>query len=135
MDFAERLEYLLKTDGLSRSQLGKMVNANTTTVSNWIVGRHKPSNKTMIQLAHVFNCSIPYLLGETEEKGSPPEVRGDHKAINPDADSLHLRRAEAFPSLLLLLPLESQDRLFVQLLGELASVLSVDAVPKDLLSD
>lgn len=61
---------LLRTKmGLSQEQLAKQVLVTQTAVSQWEKGRTFPDVQTQKKLATLFNVTIDYLLGETEEPG------------------------------------------------------------------
>lgn len=55
--------------GLSQEQLAKQVLVTQTAVSQWEKGRTFPDIQTQKKLATLFNVTIDYLLGETDEPG------------------------------------------------------------------
>lgn len=55
--------------GLSQEQLAKHVLVTQTAVSQWEKGRTFPDVQTQKKLAALFNVTIDYLLGESEEPG------------------------------------------------------------------
>ena len=61
---------LLRTKmGMSQEQLAKQVLVTQTAVSQWEKGRTFPDVKKKKKLATLFNVTIDYLLGETDEPG------------------------------------------------------------------
>ena len=61
---------LLRTKmGMSQEQLSKQVLVTQTAVSQWEKGRTFPDVQTQKKLATLFNVTIDYLLGETDEPG------------------------------------------------------------------
>ncbi len=61
---------LLRTKmGMSQEQLAKQVLVTQTAVSQWEKGRTFPDVQTQKKLATLFNVTIDYLLGETDEPG------------------------------------------------------------------
>lgn len=49
--------------GLSQTELGKMIDATKQTISNWENGNRTPTNKTISELATIFNISMDDLTG------------------------------------------------------------------------
>ena len=61
---------LLRTKmGMAQEQLAKQVLVTQTAVSQWEKGRTFPDVQTQKKLATLFNVTIDYLLGETDEPG------------------------------------------------------------------
>ena len=64
--FAERLKELRGETGLSRQQLAKMLNVSVRLLSYWENGKRECNFDMLIALSNVLNCSIDYLLGNSE---------------------------------------------------------------------
>lgn len=62
-----RIAELRKKNNISQKELGKIVNLNQRTISNYETGIAEPDLYTIRKLAEYFNVSIDYLLGSEEE--------------------------------------------------------------------
>lgn len=54
--------------GYNQPELAKIMKVSKQTVSNWENGNRTPDADTLSDLADLFNCSVDYLLGRTDEK-------------------------------------------------------------------
>lgn len=73
------IRILRSNNGYSQKELAEMINVAQNTVSNWENGTREPDNKTLIELAEIFNCSTDYLLGRTDIKNPyEPETIAAH---------------------------------------------------------
>lgn len=54
--------------GLSQTSLGAMVKRDRSTISRWEADPCCASAKDLKRLADIFECSVDYLLGRTEER-------------------------------------------------------------------
>ena len=64
--FAERLKELRIECGLSRQQLAEQLNVSVRLLSYWENGQRECGFDTLIALSRVLNCSIDYLLGNSD---------------------------------------------------------------------
>ena len=62
-----RIAKLREKKELNQTQLGKLVNAAQNTVSNWENGNRIPDYETLKVLSNIFNCSIEYIMGDSNE--------------------------------------------------------------------
>jgi len=67
-----RLRELREEKGISQKELGKLFNVAQNTISNWENGTREPDTKTLVKLAELFECSVDYLVGRTDD----PETYG-----------------------------------------------------------
>jgi len=65
--FAERLKELRERRGLSQYKLAELLGVSPSTVAAWEVGRNEPSYDMLRKIADVFEVSVDYLLGKTDE--------------------------------------------------------------------
>ena len=65
-----RIADLRKKAGYSQATLGKHIGRAQNTICNWENGNREPDNESLIQLAQLFNVSIDYLLGYTDDPHS-----------------------------------------------------------------
>ena len=64
--FGEILRIERDRKGLSQEELGQLINAVKSTISQYELGKRKPDSDTLQQFANIFNCSVDYLLGRTD---------------------------------------------------------------------
>jgi len=64
--FAERLERLILTTGISKNKLAKICGVTSSTISKWIFRGQLPKPDIVCSLAGHFGCSVDYLVGRTE---------------------------------------------------------------------
>lgn len=64
--FGKRLKQLREDNDLRQEDVGKIVNVEKSTVSQWESGKRTPDVETIMKLADYFNVSIDYILGKTD---------------------------------------------------------------------
>ncbi len=64
--FVERLKLLREKKKISQRKLANLLNVSAGTVGAWETGRNEPSHEMLIQIADLFNVSVDYLLGRTD---------------------------------------------------------------------
>lgn len=62
----ERINELLKAEGLNQSKLADGIHVNQSTVCNWLNGKKEPSIESLWKLADFFDVSVDYLIGRKE---------------------------------------------------------------------
>lgn len=62
----QRIEEMLKTEGLTQSKLANGIGVNQSTVCNWLNGKKEPSIESLWKLADFFDVSVDYLIGRKE---------------------------------------------------------------------
>lgn len=73
--FKERLKQLRLEKGFYQPELAKELNIAKQTVSNWENGNRVPDAETLIKIANYFNCSVDYLLGNSDIKNPQHELK------------------------------------------------------------
>lgn len=77
--FPSKLKELIEDNGLSKVDISKYLGLNNKTkLYAWLNGKNTPRIETILKFANLFNCSIDYLVGRTDNF---IEV---HKNPNPD---------------------------------------------------
>lgn len=76
MNFIERVTALTKETGVTEKQVLISCNLNKNQFGLWRQGR-TPNAATQKVLAEYFNVSIPYLMGETDERGQKESPASD----------------------------------------------------------
>lgn len=67
MDFSSRLKSLRLGKKLTQEQLGKKINVTKVSISGYEKGIRTPDLDTLQRIADVFDTSVDYLLGRTDE--------------------------------------------------------------------
>jgi transcriptional regulator with XRE-family HTH domain len=65
---ATRLKQLRLEKGLTLEQVAKELNTTKVTISRYENSAREPKSDTLRQLAHYFDVSIDYLLGDSDER-------------------------------------------------------------------
>lgn len=69
MTFGKRLTELRKQAGYStRNEFAEKINIPSTTLRNYETDAREPGHSFLIQISNIFNVSVDYLLGITNEK-------------------------------------------------------------------
>lgn len=63
-----RLKECRERAGLSQKQVALAINVKPPQISKWEAGTQQPSRNNCIKLAELFNVSIDYLLGNTDQQ-------------------------------------------------------------------
>ena len=61
-----RIKQLREELGLSQEKLAEKLNASSSSIAMYETERRQPNNETLIKLAKIFDCSVDYLLGNTD---------------------------------------------------------------------
>lgn len=81
-----RLKELRIKKGLSLLELSLLVGVSDQTISNWERGKNEPNIENIIKLANIFNVSIDYLLGRTDNESNLDSIFMNAEYM--DADEL-----------------------------------------------
>lgn len=73
---------------LSQTELGKLIYVSGKQISNYEQGVLMPPMKAMIDLCHVFNCELGYLLNEEEYSEGDKLMTAVKKIIGLDSTSV-----------------------------------------------
>ena len=71
MTFSEKIQRLRRENGLSQEQLAERLNVSRQAVSKWELGT-LPDVDNLIKISRFFDCSLDYLLGDSQEPQSHP---------------------------------------------------------------
>lgn len=85
MEFAQRLEELLKKENITAYRLSKILGVHQTTVKNWLEGTSKPRAEFMEKISEHFNVSIDYLINGTDSSIQASSTQSH--AVNEKEDS------------------------------------------------
>jgi len=64
--FGSRLKFLRKNQKLTQDDLSKTLSVNRATLANWEIDRTMPDSVTIAKLAHYFDVTIDYLMGNAD---------------------------------------------------------------------
>lgn len=66
MSFAERLKYLRKTRMIPQKVIAEHLCISVTAYQYYEAGKNEPNIENLIKLATLFDVSVDYLIGRTE---------------------------------------------------------------------
>lgn len=84
--FGERLRIEREKRGLSQEELGNMINAAKSTISQYELGKRKPDTDILKQFAILFGCTTDYLLGLSDQPRPESLQNEDNEDIENDYD-------------------------------------------------
>lgn len=103
MSLGTRIRELRKQNGLTQSQLGKLVGVDGNTVSRWELGKLGIGKDYILKIAHALDTSTSYLMGETDDPvryssllmaaGKKPEELDGNKPPEPSSDLVRRKHA------------------------------------------
>ena len=71
MTLSERLKQLRKERHMTQADLANALGVAKGTVSMWEMGKRNPSFEALKQLSIVFDRTMSYILGESDDPSSP----------------------------------------------------------------
>ena len=74
-----RVRELREEKGLKQMDLAGLLNISQATLSNWERSIHDPDNESLANLARIFDCTIDYLLCNSDIRY--PVKLGDEAAL------------------------------------------------------
>lgn len=66
----QRLKELRLSHNLTQKQLAEKVSTTQTTIGKYERGELQPSLETLKQFSNLFECSIDYIIGHTDDFGN-----------------------------------------------------------------
>ncbi|WP_035571563.1 helix-turn-helix domain-containing protein [Halonatronum saccharophilum] len=107
--FKERIRKLRKENKLTQQQLADKIGVGRATIAGYETKGKEPGYDTLSKLAEIFNVSVDYLLGRTDNKQNPgsntkipdgvKELLSDEESkfivdlLNKESVQLYLREA------------------------------------------
>ena len=67
----DRIKQLRKQKGLTQKEMAEAVGVGVSTVAMWESGKRTPSFKLLNDLSDLFDTSIDYILGTSDDDRSP----------------------------------------------------------------
>ena len=68
MEFARRFRGLRAEKGWTQREMANLLGVSPTTVASWEQEKNNPGLDTLVEIAHLFDVSVDYLLGLTDSK-------------------------------------------------------------------
>lgn len=68
MEFSERLKELRKQAHLTQVELASKLGIVQSSYADWERGKKKPTQDNLVKIAQIFNVSVDYLVGNSDEK-------------------------------------------------------------------
>ncbi len=65
--FAERLQELMKEQGLNQVRLAERVGVKQNTISAWLLKKKEPSLTSLWLVADYFGVDVDYLIGRKDD--------------------------------------------------------------------
>ncbi len=88
MGFAQNLDHLMQSRGMTKYQLAKELVCHQTSVTNWLENGTVPQKRTLGAIANLFNISVEALcsddLPDFEQKEKHSTDGEVLKALTPD---------------------------------------------------
>ena len=66
--FSKRLKVLRKEKGYTQAELAKSINSSLSKVAMWETEKRDPVKEDLLVLSELFDVSIDYLLGKTNNR-------------------------------------------------------------------
>lgn len=66
--FSYRLTVLLDENNMKQTQLAEKIGTSNVTICRYLTGERTPRIDVLIKIAYVFNVSLDYLLGISDDK-------------------------------------------------------------------
>ena len=78
---------------MSQEALAQKLNVSPSTIGMYETNKRQPNYETLLKISSIFNCSIDYLLGKTDEKNPKKDFNSrllqiglDMKNYNPPTE-------------------------------------------------
>ena len=123
MNFQQRLKELRIELALSQKDVADGANVSPQCISQLESGQRSPTGYTLALLANFFECSIDYLMGREDDKGSISVYHGENNLTVSENKIITLIRKnnpisiDEFISMYCELPFYLQERIFAELKG------------------
>lgn len=85
MNFSKRLKKLRSEANLTQKDLAEKIGVSRATVAGYETKGKEPSYDTLLKIARVLNCSVDYLMGNTDERSPADKIK---KALSEDEELL-----------------------------------------------
>lgn len=83
-----KIKELRTEKGLTQSQLGAYLGVNQTAIGKYERGELEPNHQNLINLANLFECSIDYLIGRSDDFGNINVPSGAREQLTQEEQTL-----------------------------------------------
>lgn len=90
--FSIRLKELRKENGLLQRELGEKINLPQNRICQWEKGIVEPNLEQLTQTAKLFNVSVDYLLGNTDDFGNYQQPKQKEELTPSERELLEMYR-------------------------------------------
>ncbi len=77
MDSIDKINFILKERGMTGAELSRRIGVSTAVYSQWNKKKTKPSNKSILKIAGVFEVPVWELFGDDDEQKEKPVTESD----------------------------------------------------------
>ena len=78
MSFGKRLSSLRKEKGLTQNNLADLLGVSRGTIGMYEIDKRDPDTSTLEKLSNIFNVSIDFLLGKTDNRNSYNSIKSNY---------------------------------------------------------
>ena len=100
MSIGERLKEERKEINLTQEQLGNRVNLSKANISKYEKDQLEPNIETLKAFAQLFDCSVDYLLGNSNNKSSNTLTKAFHPLTKDGLTDEDILKIEEYAELL-----------------------------------
>lgn len=79
--FANILRQLRTEKNISTYKLADILHVSRSSISNYETGIRTPDYKLLVEIANLFNVSIDYLLGRTNDRRTADQILEEYSVI------------------------------------------------------
>ena len=79
LQIAEQIKKLRNDRNLTQSELAKLLGVSRSAVNSWEQGTNNPTLSFAVAISEVFNVSLDYLIGRSEENIDISELSDDER--------------------------------------------------------
>ena len=77
-----RLKELREKNNLKQKDIAEILNVSNKSICAYENGNAEPKIETLIKMCEYFNCSLDYLLGKEQDKGTPKITLEEKTVLN-----------------------------------------------------
>lgn len=74
MEFSERLKDLRKQARLTQVDVAEKLGISQPAYASWERGAKKPTQENLVKIAQIFNVSVDYLVGNSDEENTNKDL-------------------------------------------------------------
>ncbi len=90
------LKELRTSKNYSQQKIADLLNVSRSTVAMWETNKSEPDNETLLKLAEIFNVSLDYLMGRTDETYDILYKLAEETVLNKEFNDLSINQKKQF---------------------------------------